>query len=344
MTAVAEAEGFTPTQLFSAQATTTRIKQEIARAAQQLNSGGFFFLTYAGHGGQAPDMTGTEEADHQDETWVCYDRQWLDDELQEALSAFRAGVNIVVLSDSCHSGTMYRIDPPAWMDTRAIYEAGGARQLNEQRDALQSRFYDLKRAFYCNMALPRPGPAEPPFAGFPRPADGAPEDGQATLEVPVMAGSAARSQATTYDPGQAVRNYEPLPLRAGSGGSRGVPGGDTQAIVTREIPYAENVMINREQRAALGESKERTRSRAPVVASGILGAGCEDNQLSQEVGGNGVFTTTLNRIWANNGFSGSYIDLINQIKAQMGPSQTPVLTPFGANTQQWATMTPFNVS
>ena len=46
-----------------------------------------------------------------DETWVCYYRQFIDDELYELWGKFKAGVRILVLSDSCHSGTVLRNIP-----------------------------------------------------------------------------------------------------------------------------------------------------------------------------------------------------------------------------------------
>ena len=79
-------------------------------AAKTLKSGDLFFLTYSGHGGQVDD-TNSDEADRMDETWVCYDRQLVDDELYELWGKFKSGVRIVVLSDSCHSGTVLREIP-----------------------------------------------------------------------------------------------------------------------------------------------------------------------------------------------------------------------------------------
>jgi hypothetical protein len=65
-------------------------------------------LTYSGHGGQIPDVNG-DEADQQDETWVLFDRELIDDELYQLWSQFAAGVRIFMLSDSCHSGTVARM-------------------------------------------------------------------------------------------------------------------------------------------------------------------------------------------------------------------------------------------
>ena len=84
----------------------------IRAAAKSLRAGDLFFLTYSGHGGQVPDVTG-DEADKQDETWCLYDGQLIDDELYFELSRFAAGVRILVLSDSCHSGTVTRARPPS---------------------------------------------------------------------------------------------------------------------------------------------------------------------------------------------------------------------------------------
>ena len=53
------------------------------------------------------DVTG-EEADKRDETWCLFDSQLIDDELYFELAKFASGVRILVLSDSCHSGTVTR--------------------------------------------------------------------------------------------------------------------------------------------------------------------------------------------------------------------------------------------
>jgi len=109
--AIAATKGMTPTVLLTAQATRAAVLGAMRQAARTLKSGDFFLLTYSGHGGQVPDTNG-DEKDRQDETWCLWDGQLIDDELYLELSRFAAGVRVLVLSDSCHSGTVTRAAPP----------------------------------------------------------------------------------------------------------------------------------------------------------------------------------------------------------------------------------------
>ena len=111
MAAIAKSKGMKPTVLLTKSATRANVLAGIRGAAKALKSGDFFFLTYSGHGGQVPDVTG-DEPDKQDETWCLYDGQLIDDELYYELSRFASGVRILVLSDSCHSGTVTRAGRP----------------------------------------------------------------------------------------------------------------------------------------------------------------------------------------------------------------------------------------
>lgn len=112
MAAIARSKGIKPTVLLTKKATRTHMLAGMRSAAKALKAGDFFLLTYSGHGGQVPDTNG-DEPDRKDETWCLYDGQLLDDELYFELSKFAAGVRILVLSDSCHSGSVTReIAPP----------------------------------------------------------------------------------------------------------------------------------------------------------------------------------------------------------------------------------------
>jgi metacaspase-1 len=112
MAKIAQGRQMAATLLLTRNATRDAVLGSLRDAARNLRSGDFFLLTYSGHGGQVPDVTG-EEADKQDETWCLYDGQLIDDELYLELSRFAKGVRILTLSDSCHSGTVVRAGPPA---------------------------------------------------------------------------------------------------------------------------------------------------------------------------------------------------------------------------------------
>ena len=107
MAAIARSKDMDATVLLTKKATRAAVLGAMRSAAKALGDGGFFFVSYSGHGGQVPDVTGEEE-DKKDETWCLYDGQLIDDELYFELSRFAAGVRILVLSDSCHSGTVTR--------------------------------------------------------------------------------------------------------------------------------------------------------------------------------------------------------------------------------------------
>lgn len=95
------------TLLCDEEATADRVIGEIGQAAYNLDPGGILLVTYSGHGGQIPDVDG-DEPDGLDETWVLYDRELIDDELYNLWHQFGRDTRIVVLSDSCHSGSVTR--------------------------------------------------------------------------------------------------------------------------------------------------------------------------------------------------------------------------------------------
>ncbi len=93
--------------LHNSQATSTEVLALLKSFSDELKPGDILMLTYAGHGGSIKNDRPTSMNSEQfDQTWCLYDRQLLDDELYEAFSEFKKGVRIVVVSDSCHSGTV----------------------------------------------------------------------------------------------------------------------------------------------------------------------------------------------------------------------------------------------
>lgn len=111
MQKIASALGYDTQVLKTKAATRSATIKGISDAAAQLQKDDIFLLTYSGHGGQVKDTNG-DEPDGEDETWVLYDGELVDDQLHQLYTQFRGGVRIFVLSDSCHSGTV----------TRALYD------------------------------------------------------------------------------------------------------------------------------------------------------------------------------------------------------------------------------
>lgn len=114
--ALARAAGLAPLSgdglILSRAATRDAVIRALQDLATCAAAGDLVLVHYSGHGGQVPDVGG-EEADGLDETWCLYDGQLLDDELQLCLALFPAGCRVVVLSDSCHSGTVSRASATA---------------------------------------------------------------------------------------------------------------------------------------------------------------------------------------------------------------------------------------
>jgi hypothetical protein len=138
--------------LLTKKGTRAALLKGLRAAAKALKAGDRFLLSFSGHGGQVPD-TNRDEADRKDETWCLWDGQLLDDELYFELSRFAAGVRVVVLSDSCHSGTVTRarVPPPPppgqrpkLMPDAVAMRVYGAHQA--QYDALQAAVFKAAAA------------------------------------------------------------------------------------------------------------------------------------------------------------------------------------------------------
>ena len=109
-----EKRGFTVATLLNREATGKGITGAIRAALKQAESGDLVVIQYSGHGSFVPDTNG-DETDGTDECLCPYDIQshgpLSDDTLFELFSARRPGVRLVMISDSCHSGTVVRFAP-----------------------------------------------------------------------------------------------------------------------------------------------------------------------------------------------------------------------------------------
>ncbi len=149
---LARQQGYTPTVLLTQQGTRAALLKRLRAAARSLKAGDRFLLSFSGHGGQVPD-TNRDEPDRKDETWCLWDGQLIDDELYFELSRFAAGVRVVVLSDSCHSGTVTRArvppPPPPGQRPRLMPDAVAAQVYGahqKQYDKLQAAVFKAAAA------------------------------------------------------------------------------------------------------------------------------------------------------------------------------------------------------
>lgn len=106
--------GFAVETLFDRRATGKGIRASITAALGKAKSGDSVVIQYSGHGSFVPDDDG-DEPDGTDECICPYDigtkGPITDDELFELYSARARGVRLLVISDSCHSGTVARFAP-----------------------------------------------------------------------------------------------------------------------------------------------------------------------------------------------------------------------------------------
>jgi len=105
--------------LVNAEATHTNIEQAFHTLIERTQPGDFVYIHYSGHGSQTKDWNG-DEPDGLDETWVPYGARKdnseqpdnydvLDDEINSWLAEVYAKTDqVVFVSDSCHSATVFR--------------------------------------------------------------------------------------------------------------------------------------------------------------------------------------------------------------------------------------------
>ena len=127
---LAKAAGFDALPpLLTAQATSRNFVTSIQNAANTLESGDVFMLSYSGHGGQVWDYSGDEAEDEdasliyenqdgsnkiileegpKDETLCLYDRQFWDDEVFNQLRQFKQGVRVIWITDCCHAASNFK--------------------------------------------------------------------------------------------------------------------------------------------------------------------------------------------------------------------------------------------
>lgn len=138
--ALLESRGFIVNGLWDEHATKENIVGAMRALVDATRYGETCVIQYSGHGTWIPDLDG-DEPDRRDEAWCPHDIQdgklITDDEIAEICGARKRGARIVLISDSCHSGSVQRLigpigasrdkvrflAPGAFLDGRALQRA-----------------------------------------------------------------------------------------------------------------------------------------------------------------------------------------------------------------------------
>ena len=281
---LAQSRGFRHRQLLDEAATSTAIVSAISEAARTLQPDDIFWISYSGHGSQVPDPN---EEDQRSETWVLYDRQLLDDELYGLWGQFRPGVRVLLISDSCHSGTVARgleVDRLTSQLARATSSAldGGSPVL-------------LPTQLAVRLTLDLVG---------------------ATSRLLQSAGHPAPSAAPSVV-GRAL-----APLVSPSGPARSLVSPERPRLLDPAQARYDAARRSGLYREAVASAPREQEPQCKV----LLLSGCADNQTSSDgtpdPSGhqNGAFTRLLRREWPA---ARDYADLHERIVSQMPPTQTP---------------------
>jgi hypothetical protein len=109
--------------MLDAEATGAAMRSAMRRLLRDAAAGDSVVITYSGHGTWVRDSNG-DESDGRDEALCPYDINTngplLDDELYDIFCDRERGVRVVLISDSCHSGTVARFAPPTRSDADRV--------------------------------------------------------------------------------------------------------------------------------------------------------------------------------------------------------------------------------
>jgi len=100
--------GFNINKFKDAQVTRNRFISEVTKAIAALLPGDFLLISYSGHGTQEYDIHG-DESDGYDEAIYLYDGSVIDDDIGKCLKSIPIGATVVLMMDSCFSGTITRV-------------------------------------------------------------------------------------------------------------------------------------------------------------------------------------------------------------------------------------------
>ena len=100
--------GFDVSLILDSQAKRSTVKAALQGLVNETNASDVAVFTYSGHGTQVVEA-GSDEGDPYDEAICLYDGNVIDDELRIILQGIHPQATLVVISDSCFSGSVTRI-------------------------------------------------------------------------------------------------------------------------------------------------------------------------------------------------------------------------------------------
>ena len=110
--AMLEGLGYRGQTILDGSATKTTIMQELMSAVMGLKYRDTLVFQYSGHGSWVPDRNG-DEPDGRDEVLCAYDYEngglITDDQIYQITSYRAFGTRVIILSDSCHSGSIHKL-------------------------------------------------------------------------------------------------------------------------------------------------------------------------------------------------------------------------------------------
>jgi hypothetical protein len=102
--------GFETSLMLDSQATRQNVKAALSGLVTSAGEGDVIVFTYSGHGTQVTDFN-SDEGDVYDEAIYVYDGTILDDDLRAIINTIDPKATLVVISDSCFSGSVTRLIP-----------------------------------------------------------------------------------------------------------------------------------------------------------------------------------------------------------------------------------------
>ena len=102
--------GFETSLMLDSQATRQNVKAALSGLVASAGEGDVIVFTYSGHGTQVTDFN-SDEGDVYDEAIYVYDGTILDDDLRVIINKIDPKATLVVVSDSCFSGSVTRLIP-----------------------------------------------------------------------------------------------------------------------------------------------------------------------------------------------------------------------------------------